>query len=79
MIVPAIVYYELNRELLRARKGFGIARLDAFVAASPARYLPLSDEALRLAADFGRGRGRRGSRQPTQRRSTSMSYSRPRR
>jgi predicted nucleic acid-binding protein len=52
VIVPAIVYYELKRELLRAKKGFGIARLDAFVAASPGRYLPLSDEALRLAADL---------------------------
>ena len=52
MIVPAIVYYELRRELLRARKSFGIARLDAFVAATPGRYLPLSDEALRLAADL---------------------------
>jgi predicted nucleic acid-binding protein len=52
VIVPAIVYYELRRELLRARKSFGIARLDAFVAATPGRYLPLSDEALRLAADL---------------------------
>jgi predicted nucleic acid-binding protein len=50
VIVPAIVYYELKRELLRAKKGIGVARLDAFVAATPGRYLPLSDEALRLAA-----------------------------
>jgi hypothetical protein len=46
MIVPAIAYYELKRELLRARKSFGVARLDAFVAATSGRYLPLSDEAL---------------------------------
>jgi predicted nucleic acid-binding protein len=52
MIVPAIVYYELKRELLRARKSRGLARLDAFVNATPGRYLPLSDEALRLAADL---------------------------
>ena len=52
VIVPAIVYYELKRELLRAKKGFGIARLDAFIAAAPERYFPLSDEALRLAADL---------------------------
>ena len=52
VMVPAIVYYELKRELLRAKKTFGIARLDAFVAATPGRYLPLSDEALRLAADL---------------------------
>ena len=52
VIVPAIVYYELKRELLRAKKSFGIARLDAFVSATPGRYLPLSDEALRLAAEL---------------------------
>lgn len=52
VIVPAIVYFELKRELLRATKTFGVARLDAFVAATPGRYLPLSDKALRLAADL---------------------------
>jgi len=52
VIVPAIVYYELRRELLRANKTFGLARLDAFVSATPGRYLPLSDEALRRAADL---------------------------
>ena len=52
IIVPAIVYYEMRRELLRAKKTFGIGRLDAFVNAAPGRYLPLSDEALRLAAQL---------------------------
>ena len=52
VIVPAIVYYELKRELLRAKKTFGIGRLDQFVNAQPGRYLPLSDEALRLAAEL---------------------------
>lgn len=52
VMVPAIVYYELKRELLRARKTFGIGRLDAFVNAAPGRYLPLSDDALRLAAEL---------------------------
>jgi predicted nucleic acid-binding protein len=52
VIVPAIVYYELKRELLRAKRSFGVARLEAFIAATPGRYLPLSDEALRLAADL---------------------------
>ena len=51
-MVPAIVYYELKRELLRARKTFGIGRLDAFVNATPGRYLTLSDDALRLAAEL---------------------------
>lgn len=52
IVVPAIVYYEMKRELLRAKKTFGIGRLDAFVNATPGRYLPLSDEALRLAAEL---------------------------
>ena len=52
IVVPAIVYYEMKRELLRAKKTFGIGRLDAFVNAAPGRYLPLSDEALRLAAEL---------------------------
>jgi hypothetical protein len=40
----------LKRELLRAKKTFGIGRLQAFVNATPGCYLPLSDGALRLAA-----------------------------
>jgi len=52
VLVPAIVYYEIRRELLRARKASGLARLDAFVQIDPNRYLPLSDEALRLAAEL---------------------------
>lgn len=51
-MVPAIVYYELKRELLRANKTNGIARLDAFIAVTPGRYVPVSDEALRLAASM---------------------------
>ena len=51
-MVPAIVYYELKRELLRARKTVSAARLDAFTDAAPGRYVPLSDEALRLAAEL---------------------------
>ena len=50
VIVPAIIYYELRRELLRADKTFSLARLETFVTSTPGRYLPLSDEALRLAA-----------------------------
>lgn len=52
VLVPAIVYYEIKRELLRANKALGIARLDAFVSATPGRYLPLTDDALRFAAEL---------------------------
>jgi predicted nucleic acid-binding protein len=52
LIVPAIVYYELKRELRRAQKSSGLARLDEFIVATPGRYLPLSDDALRLAAEL---------------------------
>jgi predicted nucleic acid-binding protein len=52
VIVPAIVYYELKRELLRAKKTFSIGRLDQFISATPGRYVPLSDKALRLAAEL---------------------------
>jgi predicted nucleic acid-binding protein len=52
IIVPAIIYYELRRELLRASKNFSVSRLDAFASRTPGRYLPLTDEALRLAAEL---------------------------
>jgi hypothetical protein len=59
-VVPAIVYYEIRRELLRAEKKAGIARLDAFVQAAPGRYLQLSDEALRLATELWAKTGQEG-------------------
>jgi predicted nucleic acid-binding protein len=52
VIIPAIVYYELKRELLRANRALSLARLEAFATTTPGRYLPLSDEALRLAAQL---------------------------
>jgi predicted nucleic acid-binding protein len=52
VVVPGIVYYEIKRELLRANRSFGIARLDAFVNATPDRYLPLTDDALRFGAEL---------------------------
>jgi predicted nucleic acid-binding protein len=52
VLVPAIVYYEIKRELLRANKVVGIGRLDTFVNATPDRYVPLTDDALRFAAEL---------------------------
>jgi predicted nucleic acid-binding protein len=52
VLVPAIVYYEIKRELLRANKTVGIARLDLFVNAASDRYIPLTDDSLRLAAEL---------------------------
>ena len=49
IIAPAIAYYEVARELERAGNVTGLARLNAFCSV-PGCYLPLSDDALRLAA-----------------------------
>ena len=50
VIVPAVADYEVRRELERARKTAGILRLDVFNAAEQGRYLPLTDDAIKLAA-----------------------------
>jgi predicted nucleic acid-binding protein len=48
VVVPEIVDYELRRELLRAGKTNGIARLDALEESL--HYLPLTTAAMRHAA-----------------------------
>jgi predicted nucleic acid-binding protein len=48
IIVPAIAYYEVARELERVGNTSAILRLDAFCSV-PGGYLPLSDSAIRLA------------------------------
>jgi len=52
IIVPAIADYEVRRELIRAGKSRGISRLDEFLRAAPDRYLPLTVEAFRKAAEL---------------------------
>jgi len=49
-VVPAIADYEVRRELERADKLKGLVSLDDWNTASPDRYLPLTDSALRLAS-----------------------------
>src|SRR4051794_21834614 len=50
IVVPEIADYEVRRELLRAAKVAGIARLDALKAT--AHYLPLTTEAMLKAAEL---------------------------
>ncbi|MFM9964078.1 MAG: PIN domain-containing protein [Planctomycetaceae bacterium] len=49
VLVPEIADYEVRRELLRAKKERGIAKLDALV--SSLVYLPLTTAAVRKAAE----------------------------
>ena len=50
IIIPEIADYEVRRELLRANKTAGIARLDALIAGL--EYLPITTAAMRQAAAF---------------------------
>ncbi len=50
VIVPEIVDYEVRRELLRAGKARGLARLDQIAATL--EYLPITTAAMRQAAVF---------------------------
>jgi len=50
VIIPEIVDYELRRELLRANKQKGVAKLDALL--STLDYLPITTSAMRQAAAF---------------------------
>jgi predicted nucleic acid-binding protein len=60
VVVPEIVDYELRRELLRAGRSNSIARLDAFLAADPARLIRIDSLALRRAAELWSDARRRG-------------------
>ena len=61
VIVPEIADYEVRRELLRANKVSGLARLDGL--ARLLEYLPLTTAAMRQAAVFWAQARQRG--QPT--------------
>ena len=50
VIVPEIADYEVRRELVRAKKERGLARLDAL--ANWLEYLPITTAAMRQAATF---------------------------
>jgi hypothetical protein len=52
ILVPEIVDFEVRRELMRAGKVAGIARLDHFLADVEGRYLAINTDAMRLAARF---------------------------
>jgi predicted nucleic acid-binding protein len=61
IVIPEIADYELRRELLRANKTNGLARLEQFI--SRFEYLPLTTTAMRNAATFWAEARRTG--QPT--------------
>lgn len=50
VLVPEITDYEIRRELLRTRRGGSLARLDRL--ATQLEYLPLTTNAMRLAAEL---------------------------
>ena len=50
VLVPEIADYEVRRELIRARRASGVARLDAFI--EQVGFLPIETVAMRRAAAF---------------------------
>ena len=50
ILVPEIADYEVRRELIRARRDAGLARLDAFI--EHVEFLPIDTAAMRSAASF---------------------------
>ncbi|BDC48406.1 hypothetical protein F183_A07220 [Bryobacterales bacterium F-183] len=60
IVVPAIIYYEVRREFLRAGLTRSLRRLEAFAHAEPGRYLSLTDGALDHAATLWADARRRG-------------------
>jgi len=58
VLVPEVADYEMRRELLRAGKIAGLARLDAF--GRTLEYLPLTTAAMRRAAELWADARRKG-------------------
>lgn len=52
VVVPEIADYEVRRELVRARLVKGLMRLETFETVRGIAYLPVTTEAMRLAAEF---------------------------
>ena len=68
--VPEIADYEVRRELLRANKARGIARLD--LLKSSIRYLPLTTPIMLKAAELWRKHGEVGRRPQIRKRWIAM-------
>ena len=52
IFVPEIADYEIRRELIRARKTSGLARLNDFNVHLPGRYLPITTAVMNRAAEL---------------------------
>ena len=61
ILVPEIADYEIRRELIRAGKNQGLARLDAFNSQVAGRYLPISTAIMKHAAELWAQARTRGS------------------
>lgn len=52
IVVPEVSDYEVRRELIRQGLTASLARLDTFIFDRPDRYVPITTEAMRRAADL---------------------------